>query len=88
MRALLLPALLLLVVAGCARFPDAGTQWRDLPPLGAEHAPQPQSLSAALEAKEARDAPAAAAMKSDLATKADLERFYVALCRKLYDEGL
>ena len=26
--------------------------------------------------------------KSDLATKADLERFYVALCRKLYDEGL
>lgn len=29
-----------------------------------------------------------AAEKSDLATKADLERFYVALCRKLYDEGL
>ena len=28
------------------------------------------------------------AEKSDLATKADLERFYVALCRKLYDEGL
>lgn len=27
-------------------------------------------------------------MRSDLATKADLERFYVALCRKLYDEGL
>lgn len=27
-------------------------------------------------------------MKSELATKADLERFYVALCRKLYDEGL
>lgn len=26
--------------------------------------------------------------KSDLATKADLERFYIALCRKLYDEGL
>lgn len=26
--------------------------------------------------------------RSDLATKADLERFYVALCRKLYDEGL
>lgn len=27
-------------------------------------------------------------MKSELETKADLERFYVALCRKLYDEGL
>ncbi|KAI0076756.1 alpha/beta-hydrolase [Panus rudis PR-1116 ss-1] len=26
--------------------------------------------------------------KSDLRTKADLERFYVALCKKLYDEGL
>lgn len=28
------------------------------------------------------------AQKSDLASKADLERFYIALCRKLYDEGL
>ena len=28
------------------------------------------------------------AKKSDLETKADLEKFYVALCRKLYDEGL
>ena len=26
--------------------------------------------------------------RSDLSSKADLERFYVALCRKLYDEGL
>lgn len=26
--------------------------------------------------------------KSDIASKADLERFYVALCRKLYEEGL
>jgi triacylglycerol lipase len=26
--------------------------------------------------------------RNELATKADLERFYVALCRKLYDEGL
>lgn len=26
--------------------------------------------------------------KSDLSTKEDLERFYVALCRKLYEEGL
>lgn len=29
-------------LAGCARFPDAGTQWHDRPDLGAEHAPQPQ----------------------------------------------
>ncbi|OBZ71448.1 hypothetical protein A0H81_08511 [Grifola frondosa] len=28
------------------------------------------------------------AQQNDLATKMDLERFYVALCRKLYDEGL
>ncbi|KAI8986279.1 Alpha/Beta hydrolase protein [Trametes punicea] len=28
------------------------------------------------------------AERSDLETKKDLERFYVALCRKLYDEGL
>lgn len=26
--------------------------------------------------------------RSDLSSKADLERFYIALCRKLYDEGL
>ena len=26
--------------------------------------------------------------KSDLSSSADLERFYIALCRKLYDEGL
>lgn len=47
-------------------------------------APPGQSLSAAMEAKEASKAPT----KSELDTKADLERFYVALCRKLYDEGL
>ena len=28
------------------------------------------------------------AERNDLATKMDLERFYVALCKKLYDEGL
>ena len=28
------------------------------------------------------------AERRDLATKMDLERFYVALCKKLYDEGL
>lgn len=40
-----LAALLVLagVLAGCADFPDAGSQpWRDRPDLGAEHAPQPQ----------------------------------------------
>ncbi|KAJ7601141.1 alpha beta-hydrolase [Mycena floridula] len=30
----------------------------------------------------------AASRKKELAGKADLERFYIALCRKLYDEGL
>ncbi|EKM49783.1 uncharacterized protein PHACADRAFT_265467 [Phanerochaete carnosa HHB-10118-sp] len=60
-----------------------------VPSRNSGHAPQPQSLSAALEAKEAEEAKAQkASAKSDLATKADLERFYVALCRKLYDEGL
>lgn len=60
-----------------------------VPSRGAENVPQPQTLSAALGAKEAREAEAQKdPVKSDLATKADLERFYVALCRKLYDEGL
>ena len=27
-------------------------------------------------------------LKSELETKEDLERFYIALCRKIYDEGL
>lgn len=60
-----------------------------------EQVPSPRSASSSPEASnqtatataadvEERKAPA----KSDLATKADLERFYVALCRKLYDEGL
>lgn len=60
-----------------------------VPSRGSENAPQPQTLSAALEAKEARETEAQKdPVKSDLATKANLERFYVALCRKLYDEGL
>lgn len=51
--------------------------------------PQHQSLSAALEAKRTEEeAKAVPQVKSELATKADLEKFYVALCRKLYDEGL
>lgn len=52
-------------------------------------APHGQSLSQALEAKEAKQREERReAARSELATKADLERFYVALCRKLYDEGL
>ena len=47
------------------------------------------TLEAEAAAKaEAREEARKVAEKSDLATKADLERFYVALCRKLYDEGL
>jgi len=60
-----------------------------VPSRNSNDAPQPRTLSAALEAKEAGEAEARKVpAKSDLATKADLERFYVALCRKLYDEGL
>ena len=40
------------------------------------------------EPEQGRAEKKAGARKSDLATKMDLERFYVALCRKLYDEGL
>ncbi|PSR90289.1 hypothetical protein PHLCEN_2v4929 [Hermanssonia centrifuga] len=46
------------------------------------------SRSAEKELKEKERESKKIAEKSDLATKADLERFYVALCRKLYDEGL
>jgi hypothetical protein len=41
-------------------------------------------LAAPSEAKHAKKLP----VKGDLASKMDLERFYVALSRKLYDEGL
>ena len=58
-----------------------------VPSRGTAAMPQPQTLSAALEAKQVQEAKATVT-KSDLATKMDLERFYVALCRKLYDEGL
>ncbi|MEJ2868629.1 PQQ-dependent sugar dehydrogenase [Actinomycetospora sp. OC33-EN08] len=45
-RALGLAAVLLALVAGCARFPDASDEpWRDKPEIGAERAPQPQSPS-------------------------------------------
>lgn len=55
----------------------------------------PSTHAAQQASSHAVDATASAEMdtkksqaKSELATKADLERFYVALCRKLYDEGL
>jgi glucose/arabinose dehydrogenase len=42
-RVALVVALLAAVLAGCAQFPDAGTQpWRERPDLSAERAPQPQ----------------------------------------------
>ncbi|EED82324.1 candidate lipase [Postia placenta Mad-698-R] len=47
-----------------------------------EHKRRPPEPKASRERNEKQ------AEKSDLATKMDLERFYVALCRKLYDEGL
>ena len=51
--------------------------------------PSTESNTASTVAETVNDAEAKKSqMKSELATKADLERFYVALCRKLYDEGL
>ncbi|KAI0351390.1 alpha/beta-hydrolase [Trametes cingulata] len=49
-----------------------------------------RSLSSASEEQEERERGKSTkqAERSDLETKRDLERFYVALCRKLYDEGL
>jgi len=55
-----------------------------------EQVPAPPRLTSTdkskteMEAKPMKKQP----VKSDLATKMDLERFYVALSRKLYDEGL
>jgi len=55
-----------------------------------EQVPSPPKLTskdksiAQAERKQIKRQP----VKSDLATKMDLERFYVALSRKLYDEGL
>ena len=55
-----------------------------------EQVPSPPKLTskdksiAQVERKQVKHQP----VKSDLATKMDLERFYVALSRKLYDEGL
>ncbi|KAH8086003.1 alpha/beta-hydrolase, partial [Cristinia sonorae] len=63
-----------------------------------EQVPSPRNSASApsLPATSFGGAPTAArpastekkAAKSDLASKQDLERFYIALCRKLYDEGL
>ncbi|KAJ7628613.1 alpha beta-hydrolase [Roridomyces roridus] len=54
-----------------------------------EQAPRTSTSSKAAAASEG-DAPQPKkeAKKGELASKADLERFYIALCRKLYDEGL
>ena len=49
----------------------------------AQHGSSSDAADATAHAVEKKDQ-----AKSDLATRADLERFYVALCRKLYDEGL
>lgn len=48
-----------------------------------EHVPTPGNASSSKE-----ELPPEKTVKNDLATKFDLERFYVALTRKLYDEGL
>ncbi|KAL0569673.1 hypothetical protein V5O48_012286 [Marasmius crinis-equi] len=63
-----------------------------LPLLGGKRSPdssdetrafEDRDISQQLDAKEGRKG-----KKNELATKTDLERFYVALSRKLYDEGL
>lgn len=47
-----------------------------------------KSSSEIVDAKEEKHEQEKKAVKSELATKMDLERFYVALARKLYDDGL
>ncbi|KAI0927735.1 hypothetical protein AcV5_008191 [Taiwanofungus camphoratus] len=47
-----------------------------------------KASSAEGESKTERERSGKEAERSELATKMDLERFYIALCRKLYDEGL
>lgn len=63
-----------------------------VPPREVLENTNPVNLSQAMEAMRAQQAAKQKTQKtparSELATKADLERFYVALCRKLYDEGL
>jgi len=59
----------------------------------AEHVPlgskDKDTRSAAARANDAKRSDVASKdRKSDLSSKDDLERLYVALCRKLYDEGL
>ncbi|GBE85094.1 Alpha/Beta hydrolase protein [Sparassis latifolia] len=55
-----------------------------LPSSGQESGDAPSSAAG----KTDREKTEKQADRSDLATKMDLERFYIALCRKLYDEGL
>lgn len=47
-----------------------------------------EGATARAEGEGAEKKASAKVERNDLATKMDLERFYVALCRKLYDEGL
>lgn len=60
----------------------------------AEHVPTPDAVTRLVSSTSAEEVEAAAqgtnrrGERNELATKEDLERFYVALARKLYDEGL
>ncbi|THH27656.1 hypothetical protein EUX98_g6536 [Antrodiella citrinella] len=54
----------------------------------ASSTPRPQTSSSFGGIPAARRSPERDSEKSDLSSKDDLERFYIALCRKLYDEGL
>lgn len=42
LRAVALIAVAATLLAGCASFPDSGSQWRERPDVGAERAPRPQ----------------------------------------------
>ncbi|KAI0373778.1 alpha/beta-hydrolase [Pilatotrama ljubarskyi] len=53
-----------------------------------EQVPAPRSLGPLSTLASGSEETTKQAERSDLETKRDLERFYIALCRKLYDEGL
>ncbi|KAM5540857.1 hypothetical protein V8D89_005501 [Ganoderma adspersum] len=64
-----------------------------LNPLSSSSPPEEEGGSTVVEKEREREERGKAkstkpAERNDLATKMDLERFYVALCKKLYDEGL
>lgn len=56
--------------------------------LTAKTSPGPERDAARKPSDSSREKSRRPAEKNELETKQDLERFYVALCRKLYDEGL